>query len=252
MISRKEILKSSRRSDHEDNVWVHPFSGRMASWFTWAFVNLGLSANQVTFLSFVSGVIAAGVLLSDNVVAAFTAFALFRLHVVLDASDGEVARYRNQTSQMGVYWDQSMHMIVYPLIFACLVWGRLLNDADMVLVVFGMLGVVGKIIDLGVQNAYYRVLYNSGTQAQISAASPVSNSRPSPVRSFWNFMLHFSGYDGLLFFFAAAYFVNSSWLGLEARDWAISAYGVNLVLMAMVRMVLIPYRDRIPMRKDLR
>ena len=252
MISRREIQKTSRRSDHDDNVWVHPFSGRMASWSTWACVNLGLSANQVTLLSFVSGLTSAIILLSDNQVAAFAAFALFRLHLVLDASDGEVARYRNQISPMGVYWDQSMHFIVYPLIFACLTWGRLFNEASTFLVVFGMLGMVGKIIDYGLQNAYYRVLYTSNRPREEPTQANESSGLSGRLGHVLNIGLHFAGYDGLLFFFAVGYFVGGTWLGFAARDYVIAVYAISILLMALARMVLIPYHGRIPRRKELR
>jgi len=67
-----------------------------------------------------------------------------------------------------------------------------------------------------------------------------------------NLVLHFAGYDGLLFFFAVAYLVDVTWLGFATRDFVIAAYSISLLLIAFTRMMLIPRRGGIPMRKDLR
>jgi SAM-dependent methyltransferase len=62
VIPRKEIIERSRRYNHDENVGVHPFSGRISSWFTWIFVNLKMSANQVTQLCALVGFASALVL----------------------------------------------------------------------------------------------------------------------------------------------------------------------------------------------
>ena len=165
MIPHTEVVKRSRRQNHEENVWVHPFSGRVSSWLTWVFINLGLSANQVTMLMFAAGVGATVSLLADSFPFAVLAFALFRLHVLLDVSDGEVARYRQQVSRFGVYWDQLIHIFTYPAILAALALGRLFSGAEVAVVGFALLGMIAKGTDLGVKNVYYRVLYSSGEAA---------------------------------------------------------------------------------------
>ncbi len=251
MIPHTEVVRRSRRHNHDENVWVHPFSGRVSSWLTWAFINLGLSANQVTMLMFAAGVGAAVSLLADSFPFAVLAFALFRLHVLLDVSDGEVARYRQQVSRFGVYWDQLIHVFTYPAILAALALGRLFSGAEVAVVGFALLGMIAKGTDLGVKNVYYRVLYSSG-EAAADAEASTPGSGHGAVRRLVGPLLHISGFDGLLFFYAVAYLIDGSALGLETRDWVVLAYALVFAAVALGRVILTARQDGLPMRRDFR
>lgn len=251
MISHTEVVRRSRRHNHDENVWVHPFSGRVSSWLTWVFINLGLSANQVTMLMFAAGVGAAVSLLADSFSFAVLAFALFRLHVLLDVSDGEVARYRQQVSRFGVYWDQLIHIFTYPAILAALALGRLFSGGEVAVVGFALLGMIAKGTDLGVKNVYYRVLYSSGEAAKDAEAS-TPGSGSSALRRLVGPLLHISGFDGLLFFYAAAYLIDGSALGLQTRDWVVLAYALVFTTVALGRVILTARHDSLPMRRDFR
>lgn len=252
MISRKEIAERSRRANHDENVWVHPFSGRMSGWFTWVLVNLGMSANQVTLACSFAGFASAAVLVFDSWPFVVASFVLFRLHVLLDVVDGEVARYRSQISRFGSYWDQLMHVATYPLILMAIVTGRLINDAPIGVAVLGMLGMVGKGLDLGAKSAYFRVLYSSGPSERPATTAAGVPTPAGPIKRFIGLILNLRGFDGLLFFYGIAYFLDGSWMGLETRDWVLSAYSANFMLVALARAVLIPRRDGVPMRRDFR
>ncbi len=215
------------------------------------FINLGLSANQVTMLMFAAGVGAATSLLADSFPFAVLAFVLFRLHVLLDVSDGEVARYRQQVSRFGVYWDQLIHIFTYPAILAALALGRVFSGAEIAVVGFAMLGMIAKGTDLGVKNVYYRVLYSSG-EAAAEAESAAPGSGHSTVRRLVGPLLHISGFDGLLFFYAAAYLIGGSAFGLETRDWVVLAYSLIFTAVALGRMILTARQDGLPMRRDFR
>ena len=252
MISHAEVVRRSRRHNHDENVWVHPFSGRVSSWLTWVFINMGLSANQVTMLMFASGVGVAVSLLADSFAFAVLAFALFRLHVLLDVSDGEVARYRNQVSRFGVYWDQLIHIFTYPAILAGLALGRLFGEAELAVVGFAVVGMIAKGTDLGAKNVYYRVLYSSGEAPAESTEGAAPLSTSGAVRRVVGPVLHISGFDGLLFFYAAAYLIDGSAFGLEPRDWVVAAYSIIFTAVALGRVVVTARRDKLPMRRDFR
>lgn len=70
-----------------------------------------LSANAVTCLMIVSGVAAAAVLTLPGVLPAVGAVLLIQLQILLDCSDGEVARWRDQRSLAGVYLDRIGHYL---------------------------------------------------------------------------------------------------------------------------------------------
>ncbi len=91
--------------------WV----GRPISiYFTWFFVRTPISANQVTILQGIFGLI--GCLLFGC--GRFILGSLFlQIGYILDCSDGEVARWENQQSASGEYLDLIGHIIIIPLMY---------------------------------------------------------------------------------------------------------------------------------------
>jgi phosphatidylglycerophosphate synthase len=84
---------------------------RLSPYCTRALLGTGISANGVTWLMIVAGVAAAAVLALPGVAAAVGAVALIQLQLLLDCSDGEVARWRDQKSPVGVYLDRIGHWL---------------------------------------------------------------------------------------------------------------------------------------------
>jgi len=254
MISYEEVKAKSRRHNHDENVWVHPFSGRLATPFSWLFINFGMSANQVTVVFFICGIAAALVQPLDTFSAAVASFVLFRLHVLFDVCDGEVARFRQQISKWGVYWDQLIHFFTYPLIASMMGFGRLQSGAEL----WVMLPVVGlmlfKVLDLAAKNLYHRVRSQSPKDTEQVAVVPVGgvSRRPRLVKRIVMRGMILSGFDGLLFFYALAYLAPAAHTGLsvETRDIVLVLYALAFFLVALVRIVLIPLRGIIPKRGD--
>jgi phosphatidylglycerophosphate synthase len=100
-------LKERRNEEH----WAGRLYMRDVSpYFTWLFLRLGFSANQLTYLMLISG-IAAGVVaaLWSGLAGAIVTAVVVQLYLLLDCSDGEVARFTRQTSITGVYLDRLGH-----------------------------------------------------------------------------------------------------------------------------------------------
>lgn len=92
--------------------WAGRAYGRHASpYFTWLFVRLGVTPNQVTVVMVVCGVLAGVVLAFGGLWSAVLAAVLIQLYLILDCSDGEVARYTGRTSIAGVYLDRIGHYL---------------------------------------------------------------------------------------------------------------------------------------------
>jgi phosphatidylglycerophosphate synthase len=74
---------------------------------------LGLHPNTVTWLMLLAGVAAGAVLaVGDQTVwPAVAAFALIQLQILLDCSDGEVARWKGVSSPVGIYLDRLAHWL---------------------------------------------------------------------------------------------------------------------------------------------
>jgi phosphatidylglycerophosphate synthase len=74
-------------------------------------VNTRITPNQLTYLMVVAGVLAGAALLVPGFVGALLGALLIQLYLLLDCVDGEVARWRGQTSITGVYLDRVGHYL---------------------------------------------------------------------------------------------------------------------------------------------
>lgn len=104
-------LTDRRNEEH----WAGRLYMRSISpYFSWLFLRLGLSPNQLTYLMVLCGVLA-GVAVSlpmagaAGLAGALAGALLVQTYLLLDCSDGEVARFTGRTSVAGVYLDRIGH-----------------------------------------------------------------------------------------------------------------------------------------------
>ncbi|OEV03955.1 CDP-alcohol phosphatidyltransferase family protein [Streptomyces oceani] len=74
-------------------------------------VNTRVTPNQLTHLMVVAGVLAGAALLLPGLLGAVLGAVLIQIYLLLDCVDGEVARWRGQTSITGVYLDRVGHYL---------------------------------------------------------------------------------------------------------------------------------------------
>lgn len=79
----------------------------------------GISANGTTWLMIVVGLVAAAVLLLPGWWPFLACAVLIQLSIMIDCSDGEVARWRNQGSASGVYIDRIGHYVTEAALPIC-------------------------------------------------------------------------------------------------------------------------------------
>jgi phosphatidylglycerophosphate synthase len=103
---------------------------RASSHVAAAAIRVGLSANAVTWLMIATGCLAAASLLLGNLLGAVLAVLLAHLQMLLDAADGEVARWRRTTSPKGVFLDRLGHTLTESLMPVCLGVGLALRNPD--------------------------------------------------------------------------------------------------------------------------
>ncbi|RAY14199.1 CDP-alcohol phosphatidyltransferase family protein [Actinomadura craniellae] len=103
-------LKERRNEEH----WAGRLYMRSLSpYFSWFFLRLGFTPNQLTYLMIVCGMLA-GLVVALPVGGVWTALGgavLIQAYLLLDCSDGEVARYTGQTSVAGVFLDRIGHYL---------------------------------------------------------------------------------------------------------------------------------------------
>jgi len=97
--------------------WAGKLYIRKASpYLTRLLLRTPITPNGVTWLMILTGVAAAGVLALPGVLAAAGAVLLIQLQILLDCSDGELARWRNVRSPTGVYLDRVGHWVTETLL----------------------------------------------------------------------------------------------------------------------------------------
>ncbi|MBO3745099.1 CDP-alcohol phosphatidyltransferase family protein [Streptosporangiaceae bacterium NEAU-GS5] len=82
---------------------------RLSIYATWALARTSITPNQVTGLMIVCGVAAGAVLAIPGFWAALAAALMVQLYLLLDCSDGELARWTDRKSITGVYLDRVGH-----------------------------------------------------------------------------------------------------------------------------------------------
>lgn len=76
----------------------------------------GISANGVTWIMVFAGVVGAGVLIIPSPWALLGCAMLMQVQVLVDCSDGEVARWRGTSSAVGIYIDRLGHYFTEALL----------------------------------------------------------------------------------------------------------------------------------------
>lgn len=88
----------------------------LSPYLTWLLLRTSISANGVTGLMILVGWATAAALLIPGIAGAALALVLGQLQMLVDCSDGEVARWRNSRSPAGVFLDKVGHYTTEALI----------------------------------------------------------------------------------------------------------------------------------------
>jgi phosphatidylglycerophosphate synthase len=88
---------------------------RASPYLTRQLIRTRLTPNMVTWLMILVGVLAAVLLAIPGVWTALGAVVLIQLQILLDCSDGELARWRSQFSPVGIYLDRLGHYLTETL-----------------------------------------------------------------------------------------------------------------------------------------
>lgn len=106
-------IRSRRTAEH----WIaHVYGRRVSPYLSLTAVRLGLSANAVTWVMLAVGWAGALVLVVPGWPWAVLALVLMHAQMVVDAADGEVARWRGTSGPAGVFIDKLAHYSTEALV----------------------------------------------------------------------------------------------------------------------------------------
>jgi len=117
----RDVCQPRRLNRKGKSVWASHwhnalFTRHISIYFTYVFVKLGVSANTVTLLMTICGIVGALLCMPHNIwltVAGAVALIMFE---VLDCVDGEVARWTKKSSVRGWYLDLVSHVFCNNLV----------------------------------------------------------------------------------------------------------------------------------------
>jgi phosphatidylglycerophosphate synthase len=110
-----DSVTARRNEEH----WAGRFyMRRLSPYGTWVFARLGWSPNAVTWLMIVIGVGAGVVVAAPGLATAIAAAVMIQVYLLLDCSDGELARWSRRTSVTGIYLDRIGHYLAEAALLA--------------------------------------------------------------------------------------------------------------------------------------
>lgn len=133
------------------NIWYRPIS----VYLTKLFLYTPISANQVTLLSILSGVLGGLLMILSNNLFDVIGIILLQFYWILDHVDGEVARYRKSGSLAGEYFDFMAHYIVFPVFLIGMTFGAYKDIEKIWVFAFGF----SAAVSIGLQKDITAVVY---------------------------------------------------------------------------------------------
>lgn len=94
-------------------IWRWLFIGRLSLYISWLSVRLNLSANLVTFLSFIFGLMSLYFFSPSVNHNIFYGALCLNFSYLLDCSDGHIARFNKTSSSLGKFLDDSLGELIY-------------------------------------------------------------------------------------------------------------------------------------------
>lgn len=140
----KKICLRGKYDEAHPQPWASKHINRPISIrFTRLFLILGLSANQATLTSLLIGITAGIFFTKPQPVYWLIGLLIFYLSLIFDFVDGEIARYRKQSSLEGKYFDIIVMYFLFPYILACMSFGLYPIIQGVEVFITGFLAVIG-------------------------------------------------------------------------------------------------------------
>lgn len=171
MIILNEVKKRAKKKNNDSFKKLFFFSSRFSIYFSWVFLNIGFNANQVTVVFFLTGLLSSLFFLSFDPLYILVGVILWRLHILFDLCDGEVARFNQSFSINGAYWDYMIHAVLFPMCFFSITYALSQHFSNPQFLIVGAIGSIVLSLMLAVKNNYYRAMLFSDERLDISKSA---------------------------------------------------------------------------------
>lgn len=112
-----EIYSAEKEKKNKKTVWEHYFARKIALLIAAVFFKLGISANAVSFLSLAAGISGAVLIAAGNFWVIILGGVLMQVWLILDKTDGIVARLKNSPTKFGEFFEEFNGSLIAVLFF---------------------------------------------------------------------------------------------------------------------------------------
>lgn len=137
-----EQIKKIQKPYEKDPYHLTIFSRKFSRYFTWIFLRLDISSNMVTFLSSIFIFLGSYFFTFSDPLYWLLGWLVLQGYLVLDCSDGEVARLRKTTSKFGGMFDAMLHPLGNSVVFGAAAIGLYKLVANINILYFGFITVI--------------------------------------------------------------------------------------------------------------
>jgi phosphatidylglycerophosphate synthase len=116
-INLKEIYPEWKEKANKVTVWEYYFARKIAFLILPFFLRSGISANQISFVSIFLGIISAILISTGGFWCIIFGGILMQIWLILDKTDGLIARYKKTTSKMGEFLEEFNGSLIAVLFF---------------------------------------------------------------------------------------------------------------------------------------
>jgi len=232
MIGLDKVKLKTKRHNDESNKKLFFFGTFFSIYFSWIFINFRLSPNSVTGIFFLTGLFSAALFSFSDLLLIIFAYILWRLHIIFDICDGEVARFTKKFSFNGAYWDYMIHSILNPLTYASICFATYKKFDDDVFLILALFGSIIVSQTLSVKNNYYRAMLFNNKKLKKNN----NKSKDSPLKKpFVNLFIGLISFEGFLLTYII---LSSLTISKEFYLMTFSLFTISFLMHVLVKFIL--------------
>lgn len=115
----KKSYHSVKKLSDRDDLWLYFVIRKISFYITWIFLKFGFSANQTTYITIIIGVVGCGFLTCNNYRIKVIGALLVNFWIIFDCVDGNIARFKKESSKYGEFIDALNGYLMNALLFLC-------------------------------------------------------------------------------------------------------------------------------------
>ena len=185
----KQICQESREDKFFHLTLGDKLVGEVSIYLTKLFLEIGISANQATFIGLIVGVTGAAFFVFPSPKYWFIGIALTGLFIILRRVDGGIARYNKTASPKGAFWNSMAEAIVSLCTLTCISFGLYYSVHSIYPFVFGFLRLTTVYLGNVASLLPYRVLHQKGllSGALVTDETAAAERHPSMIIRYGRF-----------------------------------------------------------------